>query len=74
MASLIDVSGLTINPEEAREISKLIIEKAFAQGVLSESHAVETGILYKTQIPFAGKVSDSLKKASGCTPNVATGD
>lgn len=73
MASLIDVSDLTINPEEAREISKLIIEKAFAQGVLSESHAVETGILYKTQIPFAGKISDSLKKASGCVPNTATG-
>lgn len=73
MATLIDVSDLTINPEEAREISKLIIEKAFAQGVLSESHAIETGVMYKTQIPFAGKISDSLKKASGCTPNAGTG-
>ena len=73
MASLINVSSLTINPEEAREISQLIIQKAFAQGVLSESHAVETGILYKTQIPFAGNISDSLKKASGCTPNAGTG-
>lgn len=73
MASIIDVSGLTLNPEEAREIGQLIIEKAFVQGALSDNHDIETGVEMKTQIPFAGKISDSLKGASGCTPNVGTG-
>lgn len=73
MATLIDVSDLTINAEEAKDIAKLIIEKAFVKGALSESHAIETGIQYKTQIPFAGKIQDSLKKADGCTPNAGTG-
>lgn len=73
MATLIDVEDLTINPEEARDIAQLIMEKAFVQGVLSESHAIATGIQYKTQIPFAGHIADSLKKADGCTPNTGTG-
>lgn len=73
MASIIDVSGLTLNPEEAREIGKLIIEKAFVQGVLSDNHDIETGVQMKTQIPFAGKMRDSLKAASGCSPNAGTG-
>jgi hypothetical protein len=70
MASLINVADLTINSEEAKDIAQLIIEKAFQNGVLSESHTIETGILYNRQIPFAGKITDSLKKATGCTPNV----
>ena len=73
MASLIDIAALTVNPEEAQEIGKLIIEKALVQGELSEDHEIETGILYKTQIPFAGSIADSLKKADGCTSNVGTG-
>jgi len=73
MSTLINVASLTLNPEEARDIAKLIIEKAFTQGALSESHAIETGVLMKTQIPFAGAIADTLKKASGCTPNAGTG-
>lgn len=71
--TLIDVSELTINAEEAHEVSKLIIEKAFVQGALSEVHDIETGIFYKEQIPFAGRIEDSLKKAVGCTPETGEG-
>jgi hypothetical protein len=73
MASLIDISELTLNPEEAHEIGQLIIERAFEQGPLSDIHDIETGIQYKQQIPFAGRLADSLKKAEGCTPNPGSG-
>lgn len=73
MASLITVSGLTINPEEAQEIGALVIEKSFVQGAMSECHSMETGIYHKMQIPFMGQMADSLKKVSGCTPNTGTG-
>lgn len=73
MASLIDISALTLNTEEAKEIGKLIIEKAFVQGELAEIHDIETGVLYDMQIPFAGQIADSLKAASGCTPNAGSG-
>lgn len=73
MASLINISDLTLNPEEAHQIGQLIIERAFTQGPLSEDHAIETGIQYKQQIPFAGRIADSLKVASGCTPNEGSG-
>lgn len=73
MASLIDISGLTLNTEEAKEIGKLIIEKAFVQGSLADIHDIETGVEHDMQIPFAGQIADSLKAASGCTPNAGSG-
>ena len=69
MASLIDISALTLNTEEAKEIGKLIIEKGFVQSELSAIHDIETGVMYDMQIPFAGMIADSLKASSGCTPN-----
>lgn len=69
MASKIDISALTLNAEEASEIGKLIIEKEFVNGVLAQNHEIYTGIHHKQQIPFASKLSDSLKKSTGCTPN-----
>lgn len=73
MASLIDISALTLNTEEAKEIGKLIIEKAFVQGSLADIHDIETGVMHDMQIPFAGQIADSLKAASGCTPNTGSG-
>jgi hypothetical protein len=73
MASLIDVSGLTLGAEEAREIGKLIIQNAFENGEIASLHEIETGIAYKTQIAFIGNIADGIKKSTGCTPNVGTG-
>jgi len=73
MASLIDVALMTLNLEESKEVGALILEKAFVEGELSSEHAIETGIEHNTQIPFAGKISDSLKASTGCTPNAGTG-
>lgn len=69
MASKIDISALTLNPQEATDAASLILEREFTNGVLSQNHEVYTGILYKEQIPFAGKLGDALKKSTGCTPN-----
>lgn len=66
---LLDVSQLTLNPEEAREISQLIIEKGLLDGNLAKNHDIVTGIDHMMQIPFAGQLQDSLKKSTGCTPN-----
>lgn len=73
MASQIDISALTLNPEEATEMGQLIIEREFVNGALAENHEINTGILYKQQIPFAGQMADSLKKSTGCVPNLGSG-
>jgi hypothetical protein len=73
MASLIDVSALTINAEEAKDVASLIIEKLFVNSPMSEIHSIETGIHYKQQIPFIGSLSDSLVKNAGCVPETGTG-
>ena len=73
MATLIDVSGLTLNDEEATQIGAAILEAEFVNGVLSDNHEIETGVEHNKQIVFVGKMADSLKAASGCTPNAGGG-
>lgn len=73
MASQIDITGLTLNAQEATDIGQLIIEQGLVRGELSEDHAIETGVLYQMQIPFAGRIADSFKKAIGCVPGQGTG-
>lgn len=55
MASLIDLSGLTLNEEEVRAASEAIFEKVFVKPELTSVHSIRTGIRMKTQIPFYGK-------------------
>ena len=73
MASVIDFSSLTLNPEEARESSQAIFERVYEKGDLGEKHLVITGIERKEQIPFYGKMGLVGKKSSGCTPNAVSG-
>lgn len=68
MASKIDVSNLTLNEEEVQEVGSVILEREFVNGVLADNHSIETGIEHDKQIVFAGKIVDSLKAATGCTP------
>ena len=68
MASKIDISSLTLNAEEASNVSSVVLEREFVNGVLSDSHMVETGIEHNKQIVFAGKITDSLKLAAACAP------
>ena len=73
MASLINVAGLTLNPGEPTDVSKLIIEGLIQKGILSEFHDIETGVHYKMQIPFVNNIEDSFVKSVGCIPAVGTG-
>ncbi len=73
MASLIDVTELTLEPKEAQTVSEVIFEKIFNDGELNEFHDVETGIDMQTQIVFAGNIGLLGKKSTGCTPNEAGG-
>ena len=68
MASKIDVSELTLNPEEVRDAGQIILEKEFINGVLSDNHSIETGIEHDKNIVFAGKIVDSLIADNGCAP------
>lgn len=68
MASKIDVSGLTLNTEEAQEISQAVVEKVFVQGELSQVHDVQTGIMYQQQIVFVDSLGVGGEALSGCTP------
>jgi len=68
MASLIDLSALTINEQEALLTSEAIFEKVYAKPVLTDAHLVATGIQMKTQIPFYGMFGMVGKKSTGsCT-------
>lgn len=72
--ALIDVSALTLNPQEVTEINKVIFEKVYNNPLISDIHEIETGILMKTQIVLANRINRVLGKASvGCTPNAETG-
>ena len=73
MANLIDVSALTVNPQEVTDVAKVIQEKVFIISPLSADHEVETGINMKTQIAFVNQLTGGLTRAVGCTPDVGTG-
>lgn len=68
MATKFDVSGLTLNNEEASEVSKAVIEKVFIQGELSQVHDIETGVQHGKQIVFIDNLGVGGEALTGCTP------
>ena len=72
---LIDLSGLTLNPEEARLASQAVFEKTFMKQELQNIHGIQTGITMQTQIPFLGKFSPFLLDDPGaCGVNTVNQD
>lgn len=67
--AILDLAALTMNPEEASEVSKAIFEKTITGGELAEFHEIETGISHKTQIPFIGNLGLVGLKVTGCDRN-----
>src|SRR6056297_1076388 len=55
MASKIDFSTLTLNEEEARAISEVVMETTFARPELSEVHGIQTGVTMDKYIPLLGQ-------------------
>ena len=73
MASLINLSSLTLNPQEALSANQAIFEKLYAKPALDNAHVVATGIQMQTQIPFYGQFGILGKKSSGsCAVNTET--
>jgi hypothetical protein len=73
MASLITLSSLTLNPQEAQSASEAIFEALYAKPELNDAHFVATGIQMKTQIPLFGQFGIVGKKAAGsCDVNAET--
>src|SRR4028119_748728 len=74
MANLIDVSALTLNPQEVTEASQIIFERTFNSPAITDIHSIETDIEMKKQIVFANRINRVIGKLSvGCTPNPETG-
>ena len=68
MASKIDVSGLTLNPEEAQQISEAVNEKVFISGELSQIHDIETGVSMNQQIVFVNNLDVGGEALTLCVP------
>ncbi len=68
MASKIDVSALTLNPQEATEVSQAVLERVFVQGDLSAVHDVVTGVSMQEQIVFVDNLGIGGEALTGCTP------
>src|SRR5574344_1531731 len=71
MASLIDTADLTLNEQEALNVSEAVFESVYTKPVIESAHQVMTGIQMKTQIPFFGLMGLVGKVSSGCTPNAS---
>lgn len=68
MATKFDVSALSLNNEEAQEVSELIVEKVFVQGELTDVHEILTGIQHGKQIVFVDNLGVGGEALTGCTP------
>ena len=66
--AVLDVSGLTLNPEEVTDASQIVVEKVFVQGELNQIHDVHMGIQHKKQIVFVDNLGVGGEALTGCTP------
>jgi hypothetical protein len=74
MASAVDFSSLTLNTEEAREVSQLVFEKTFLRPELNEIHNVMTGVEMDRFIPIMGQFGLVGKNDPGaCGVNTESG-
>ena len=70
--ALLDLSALTINEEEASQLSQAIFEATITGGDLSEYHDIVTGVHHKQQIPFIGNMELVGKTQTGCSRTEST--
>lgn len=64
--AILDLDALTMNAEEADQVSQAIFEALITGGPLEEFHEIVTGIEHKTQIPFIGNLGLIGIKITGC--------
>ena len=63
-----NVTGLTLNAQEAENVSQVIVEKAFKTGRLTDNYDIQTGISHDQRIVFLAKMGISGKALTACTP------
>lgn len=74
MATVIDLTSLTIKPEEARAVSEIIAPLIYSdEAAFQKKHRLVSGIVGKTQIVLDGGNSNSGWVDSGCTPPASGG-
>lgn len=74
MATAINVEDLTLNPQEAQEISEISFDLIWNdENLLTKVHDIVTGVKMKEQIVFGSEMGDSLKVLKGCKPDTAQG-
>ena len=61
-----DLSNLTLNPEEANQVSQAIFETVLEQSDIAKHHEIQSGIEHQTQIPFIGTLGLVGKKIIAC--------
>lgn len=67
--NLFDLQSLTMNPEEATQVSQAIFERTIVGGQLQDHHDIVTGIHHDTQIPFIGNMGLVGKQITSCDRN-----
>jgi hypothetical protein len=74
MATVIDLTSLTINPEEARTVSEIIAPLIYSdEAEFQKKHRLVSGIVGKTQIVLDGGNANSGWVDTGCTPPASGG-
>ena len=74
MAELINLAGLTLNAEEARETADLVFENTYARPEITEVHGIMTGVEMDKRIPILGQFGLVGKVDPGsCGVNTETG-
>lgn len=69
---ILKLDGLTMNAEEATQVSQAIFERVITGGELEKTHDIVTGIAHKTQIPFIGAMGLLGKKVTSCARTAST--
>ena len=64
--TVIDLTELELNPQEAQSLSEVVFEKKIEKGSLNTFHAVITGIQSGKKIPFVGNLGLVGECIDGC--------
>jgi len=67
MANL-DVALLSLNAEEAKSVSEIIVETQFINGELNQNYDIQTGISHDQAVVFLSSMGITGKAMTSCTP------
>lgn len=68
MATKLNVAALTLNTEEAQNVSEAVLERVFVQGELNNVHDIRTGVQHDQQIVFIDNLDVGGEAMTNCVP------